>query len=118
MCGHFGGVPRRPLKVIRNRNNDIVTISKAHTIGAGYCAVAGPYRARYKSNRPRFAFGDCPTEAEAARFTACRLGVATKCTFRAGGCEAGLVQGLRPGVDAEAIAACALGASPWRFSAT
>ena len=97
------------LKVTRNRNNEIVTINEVHYIAGGYCAVAHPYWARYKSNRPRFAFGDCSTEAEAARFDACRLGGAPKRTLGMGRIDAGLAQGWRPGVDADATPACALG---------
>lgn len=97
-----------PSTATRKRNDGIVTIDYDLCIGCGYCAVACPYQARYKTDRPRFAFGDCPTEAEAARLDARRLGVATKCTFCVDRIDEGLARGLRPGVDAEASPACAV----------
>jgi len=82
-----------------------VTIDYDLCIGCAYCAVACPYQARYKTERPTFAYGK-PTDVEAQRFDDARIGVATKCTFCVDRIDAGTAKGLTPGVDPEATPAC------------
>ena len=55
--------------------------------------------------KPTFAYGEASVH-EAARFDSRRLNVATKCTFCVDRVDAGLAEGLKPGVDAEATPAC------------
>ena len=74
-------------------------------MGCAYCAVACPYQARYKTDKPSFAYGNA-IESETARRDDARLAVATKCTFCVERIDAGLEQGLTPGVDVEATPAC------------
>jgi len=74
-------------------------------IGCGYCAIACPYQARYKTDRASFAYGE-PTAAEKQGFDPKRLAVATKCTFCVERIDAGLAKGLTPGIDPEATPAC------------
>lgn len=95
-----------PSTATRKRADGIVTIDYELCIGCGYCAVACPYQARFKTDRASFAYGDRPTDTEAKRFDEGRLGVATKCTFCVDRIDAGAQQGLTPGVDPEATPAC------------
>ena len=87
-----------PSKATKKRADGIVTIDYDLCIGCGYCAVACPYQARYKTDRATFAYGK-PTESEAKRHDETRLAVATKCTFCVDRIDAGLLKGLKPGVD-------------------
>ena len=95
-----------PTQATKKRPDGIVTIDYDVCIGCAYCIVACPYDARTKVTRPTFAFGR-PTASEAARFDDARIGVATKCTFCVDRIDAGIAQGLTPGVDPEATPACA-----------
>jgi phenylacetyl-CoA:acceptor oxidoreductase subunit 1 len=95
-----------PSTATRKRDDGIVTIDYDLCIGCGYCMVACPYQARFKSARPSFAYGGAPNPAEAKRFDAARLNVATKCTYCVDRIDAGLARNLAPGVDPEATPAC------------
>ena len=94
-----------PSTATKKRADGIVTIDYDLCIGCAYCAVACPYQARYKTERPSFAYGR-QTEQERKRQDDSRLGVATKCTFCVDRIDAGLEQGLKPGVDPAATPAC------------
>jgi phenylacetyl-CoA:acceptor oxidoreductase subunit 1 len=94
-----------PSTATRKRVDGIVTIDYDLCIGCSYCAVACPYQARYKTDLAEFAYGKA-MPSEAIRHDEKRLGVATKCTFCADRVDAGLGQGLKPGVDHEATPAC------------
>ena len=95
-----------PSTATRKRGDGIVTIDYDLCIGCGYCAVACPYQARFKTDRASFAYGAEPMESEAKRFDERRIAVATKCTFCVERIDAGLAKGLKPGVDPEATPAC------------
>jgi phenylacetyl-CoA:acceptor oxidoreductase subunit 1 len=95
-----------PSRATKKRADGIVTIDYDLCIGCGYCAVACPYQARYKTDHALFAFGK-PTRSEAKRQDDARLAVATKCTFCVDRIDAGTANGLKPGVDPEATPACA-----------
>lgn len=109
-CQHCSDPPCMevcPSTATGQRKDGIVTIDYDICIGCSYCAVACPYQARYKVEEARFAYGAEPTENEAIRFDAGRIGVAQKCTFCADRVDAGLAQGLKPGIDPDATPACA-----------
>lgn len=95
-----------PSTATRKRNDGIVTIDYDICIGCAYCAVACPYQARYKVERPQYAY-DTPTRTEEQRFDERSLGVAQKCTFCVDRIDAGTAKGLTPGVDPDATPACA-----------
>jgi phenylacetyl-CoA:acceptor oxidoreductase subunit 1 len=108
-CQHCSDPPCMhvcPSTATRQRPDGIVTIDYEVCIGCAYCAVACPYQARYKVDAADFAYGDEPTVGERERFDPQRLGVAQKCTFCSDRIDAGLAQGLTPGVHAEASPAC------------
>jgi phenylacetyl-CoA:acceptor oxidoreductase subunit 1 len=94
-----------PTTATRKRDDGIVTIDYDVCIGCGYCIVACPYQARFKTPKPLFAYGK-PMENEAARRDDARLAVATKCTFCVERIDAGIAHGQTPGVDPEATPAC------------
>lgn len=96
-----------PSTATRKRGDGIVTIDYDICIGCAYCAVACPYQARYKVDRPSAAYGGAPMRHEAKRENPARLGVAQKCTFCADRIDAGLAAGLTPGLDIDATPACA-----------
>lgn len=108
-CQHCADPPCMhvcPSTATGQREDGIVTIDYDLCIGCSYCTVACPYQARYKVDRPEFAYGDEPTETEAKRFDPRTIGVAQKCTFCSDRVDAGLEQGLKPGVDPEATPGC------------
>jgi phenylacetyl-CoA:acceptor oxidoreductase subunit 1 len=95
-----------PTTATRKRSDGIVTIDYDLCIGCAYCDVACPYQARFKVSAPRHAYGSAAMAHEALREDPRRIGVAQKCTFCADRIDAGLAEGLVPGVDAAATPAC------------
>jgi phenylacetyl-CoA:acceptor oxidoreductase 27-kDa subunit len=95
-----------PTTATRQRPDGIVSIDYNLCIGCGYCIVACPYQARYKTSHLEFAYGDTPMPSERARKDFGRVGVATKCTFCVDRIDAGLERGLVPGQHPEATPAC------------
>ena len=108
-CQHCADPPCMhvcPSTATGQRDDGIVTIDYDICIGCAYCAVACPYQARYKVERPQYAY-DTPTRTEEQRFDERSLGVAQKCTFCVDRIDAGTAKGLTPGVDPDATPACA-----------
>jgi len=95
-----------PSTATGQRADGIVTIDYDICIGCAYCAVACPYQARYKVDKPSYAYDTGPTPTENKRFDEARLGVAQKCTFCSDRVDSGKAKGLVPGVDPEATPAC------------
>lgn len=95
-----------PSTATKKRPDGIVTIDYDLCIGCAYCAVACPYQARYKVDKPSFAYRGEQMKNEASREDPQRLGVAQKCTFCSDRIDFGLANGLTPGVDQEATPAC------------
>jgi phenylacetyl-CoA:acceptor oxidoreductase subunit 1 len=95
-----------PSTATRQRPDGIVTIDYDICIGCAYCALACPYQARFKIDKPLTAYGTPEMKHEAQREDPARLGVAQKCTFCVDRIDFGLENGLTPGLDAEASPAC------------
>lgn len=95
-----------PSTATGKREDGIVTIDYDLCIGCSYCAVACPYQARYKVDKPVFSYGEKQTCSEQACEKPERLGVAQKCTFCVDRIDYGLENGLTPGVDPLATPAC------------
>ena len=106
-CAHPPCLEVCPSTATRQRPDGIVTVDYTLCIGCSYCIMACPYDARsLVGSEAGFAFGEQPTEAEAARAEGKSIGVATKCTFCAGRIDAGTARGLVPGQDPEATPLC------------
>ncbi|MCP5088687.1 MAG: 4Fe-4S dicluster domain-containing protein [Rhodobacteraceae bacterium] len=95
-----------PSTATGKRDDGIVTIDYDKCIGCAYCAVACPYQARYRVDKPSAAYGGKAMRHEAKREDPARLGVAQKCTLCVDRIDEGLAQGLVPGIDMEATPAC------------
>lgn len=107
-CQHCGSPPCMyvcPTTATRQRIDGIVTIDYDLCIGCGYCIVACPYQARFKTSHPRFAYGE-PIESEKAQNDPGLIGVATKCTYCVDRIDAAVAAGLTPGVEPAATPAC------------
>jgi phenylacetate-CoA ligase len=108
-CQHCADPPCMPVcptGATGKRADGIVTVDYDLCIGCAYCDVACPYQARFKLDRPRFAYGFSATRDEVEREEPRRLGVAQKCTFCSDRVDFGLAQGLVPGLDPRATPAC------------
>lgn len=109
-CQHCANPPCLevcPTTATYKRPDGIVDIHYDLCIGCGYCVVACPYLARniVLHQQPYYEAGPIPPETLMAHPD--RVGVATKCNFCLPRVEAGLDQGLAPGVDADASPVCA-----------
>jgi len=108
-CQHCANPPCMtvcPTTATRQRADGIVTIDYNLCIGCGYCIVACPYQARFKVTKEHYAFNGRPLENEIFRSDPGRIGVATKCTYCVDRIDAGIANGLTPGIDPEATPAC------------
>jgi phenylacetyl-CoA:acceptor oxidoreductase subunit 1 len=108
-CQHCADPPCMqvcPTTATGQRADGIVTIDYDLCIGCAYCAVACPYEARFKVDKPKFAFGEEASISEQLRYDEKKIGVATKCTFCADRIDAGVAAGLVPGRDPEATPVC------------
>lgn len=108
-CQHCANPPCEevcPTRATYIRDDGTVQIDYDLCIGCGYCVVACPYEARYKVEKPEFAYGPDPMPHEAKGFDEDMIGVAQKCTFCIDVVDAGIAQGLTPGVDPDATPAC------------
>lgn len=95
-----------PSTATRKRDDGIVTIDYDKCIGCAYCAVACPYQARSRVDRPMAAYTGKRMRHEDLREDPARLGVAQKCTLCVERIDDGLSQGLTPGIDPAATPAC------------
>ncbi|HBY92449.1 MAG: 4Fe-4S dicluster domain-containing protein [Ardenticatenaceae bacterium] len=95
-----------PTTATYRRPDGIVDIHYGLCIGCGYCIVACPYLARtiIFEQEPYYQAGF--TAPEMAMADPERVGVCTKCNLCLPRVEAGLAQGLQPGIDFEATPAC------------
>lgn len=108
-CMHCSDAPCLevcPTTATYRRDDGIVGIDYDLCIGCGYCIVACPYLARTVIHEQDAYYGDSFTPPEAVLFDADRYGVCTKCNFCLPRVDAGLEQGLQPGIDFEATPMC------------
>ena len=107
-CANPPCVPVCPTGASRQRSDGIVFVEYQQCVGCGYCALACPYRARHLIHEARWYFPGGPTPPEAATDQPERRGVMTKCTFCLHRVDAGLSEGLEPGVDQAATPMCSV----------
>ncbi len=108
-CMHCASPPCEsvcPTRATRKREDGLVTIDYDVCIGCANCVMACPYEARSIQHEARYAYGETPNAAEAARFDAKRVGVATKCTFCKDRIDQAQRTGQVPGRDPEVTPAC------------
>jgi len=96
-----------PTTATRKRDDGIVTIDYDKCIGCAYCAVACPYQARFRVDKPAMAYGRGQVmRHEPMQEDPGRIGVAQKCSLCIDRIDDGLARGLVPGVDPGATPAC------------
>jgi phenylacetyl-CoA:acceptor oxidoreductase subunit 1 len=106
-CADPPCVPVCPTGASRQRDDGIVWIEYSACVGCGYCAVACPYHARHRVHEASGYFA-APTASEAATAQPERYDVMTKCTFCKERVDAGLANGMTPGVDPAATPMCSV----------
>jgi phenylacetyl-CoA:acceptor oxidoreductase 27-kDa subunit len=106
-CGDAPCVPVCPTGASRQRADGIVWVEHDACVGCGYCAMACPYHARHLV-READGYWASPTPSERMQARPERHGVMTKCTFCKERVDAGLSDGLAPGVDPDATPMCAV----------
>ncbi len=105
-CMHCGNPPCLtvcPTKATYRRDDGIVNINYDLCMGCGACVVACPYQARTIANKEKILYeGDASQEENSPD----RISICTKCNFCLQHIDAGLAQGLQPGIDQEATPRC------------
>ena len=87
------------------RPDGVIEINHRRCVGCGYCIVSCPYMARV------IIFQKGP-DGQASEL----MGVSSKCDFCIHRVEAGLKQGLRPGIDRDASPLCVISCSSGALS--
>jgi Fe-S-cluster-containing dehydrogenase component len=101
-----------PTGATRQREDGIVFIDENQCVGCCYCMIACPYQARsfYEDGDKEYFPGQGLTEYEkiGKLLYPHQEGVVQKCNFCMERIDAGLAQGLKPGIDREATPACVI----------
>lgn len=112
LCMHCNEPPCEdvcPTKATQKREDGIVFVDETKCIGCKYCMIACPYGARYFVEEEKGYFGDQGlTPFEEIGYQRHTKGVVMKCDFCRPRIDAGLAQGLTPGIDREATPACVI----------
>jgi phenylacetyl-CoA:acceptor oxidoreductase subunit 1 len=99
-----------PTGATTRREDGIVTVDQDKCVGCRYCVIACPYQNRTFLSRDKdqgfFPGKETDFEKAGKRIYRHQVGTTEKCNFCAERIDAGLSQGLRPGIDREATPAC------------
>ena len=100
-----------PTGATQKRDDGIVWVDQDKCVGCRYCVIACPYQNRTFLSRDKdkgFFPGIVQTDFEKAgkKLYTHQVGTTEKCNFCAERIDAGLAQGLKPGIDREATPAC------------
>jgi Fe-S-cluster-containing dehydrogenase component len=105
-CRHAPCVQVCPVAATYSRPDGLVVMDYDKCIGCRYCQTACPYGARSFNWRERTDVNTHTPEWGAPEVLRRPKGVVEKCTFCIHRIDAGLANGLTPGVDVEATPAC------------
>lgn len=105
-CGHAPCVEVCPVGATYHRHDGIVAMDYNKCIGCRYCQTACPYGARQFNWDERSDTNPHTPEWGTPEVTRRARGVVEKCTFCVHRIDAGLANGLMPGVDEAATPAC------------
>ncbi len=105
-CQHAPCVEVCPVSATYHRADGIVAMDYAKCIGCRYCQTACPYGARQFNWLERSDVNTHTPEWGVPEVGRRARGVVEKCTFCVHRIDAGLAQGLMPGVDEAATPAC------------
>ena len=100
-----------PTGATQKREDGIVWIDQDKCVGCRYCLIACPYQIRsYYSEEKEYFPNQGFTEFEKMRkrLYPLQTGVVLKCNFCLERIDAGIKQGLKPGVDRDATPACVI----------
>ena len=98
-----------PTGATSKRDDGAVVIDYDQCVGCRYCLVACPYQQRTFLSQQKEYFpgqGLTPYEVLGRMLFPYQKGTVVKCTFCSERLEAGVREGLRPGVDRDATPAC------------
>jgi len=100
-----------PTGATRQREDGIIVVDQDKCVGCRYCVIACPYQNRTFLSKDKdrgFFPGKIQTDFERVgkEIYSHQIGTTEKCNFCAERIDAGLVRGLKPGVDREATPAC------------
>ena len=100
-----------PTGATHQREDGIIAVDQDKCVGCRYCIIACPYQNRTflsKDKSQGFFPGKKPTDFEKAgkELYSHQIGTTEKCNFCAERIDAGLAQGLKPGIDRAATPAC------------
>jgi len=101
-----------PTGATRRRDDGIVWVDEDKCVGCRYCIIACPYQARvfYEDDEKEYFPGQGLSDFEKVGqlLYPHQTGVVQKCNFCLERIDAGLENGLKPGVDREATPACVI----------
>lgn len=102
-----------PTTATYRRPDGIVDVHYELCVGCGYCIVACPYMARTLifRNETGFEVETMSQEPDMDTTNLDHIGVSTKCNFCRPRVDAGLAQGLQPGLDPDASPVCVISCS-------
>jgi len=100
-----------PTGATHQREDGIIAVDQDKCVGCRYCIIACPYQNRTflsKDKNKGFFPGRTQTDFEKAgkEIYSHQIGTTEKCNFCAERIDAGLAQGLKPGIDRAATPAC------------
>ena len=111
-CKEAACVKACPTRATTRRADGIVVVDADKCAGCRYCLVACPYQQRsfHADDKKEYFPGQGLTEYEAAgkQLYPLQKGTVVKCNFCTERIDAGIKEGLKPGIDREATPACVI----------
>jgi phenylacetyl-CoA:acceptor oxidoreductase 27-kDa subunit len=100
-----------PTRATQKRSDGIVWVDQNKCVGCRYCVIACPYQNRTFLSRDKDpgyfpGFARTSFEKKGKKLYPHQIGTTEKCNFCMERIDAGLKQGLKPGIDRDATPAC------------